>query len=83
MKSRLNITVDEVLMKKAKKYAEKHKTSLSSLIESYFKILTKRANKKNVIDLVEGLPNPSTRVMPIKKNLKLDFYKSQKNRYGF
>ncbi|MGN6491901.1 MAG: DUF6364 family protein [Agriterribacter sp.] len=83
MKSRLNITVDEILMEQAKRYAEKHKTSLSKLIENYFRNLIRPTNKKNVIDLIESLPRPSSKVTNNKENLKEHFFKAQKSKYGF
>ncbi|MGN6439386.1 MAG: DUF6364 family protein [Agriterribacter sp.] len=83
MKSRLNITVDEILMEQAKRYAEKHKTSLSKLIENYFKNLIRPTNKKNVIDLIESLPKPSSRVTNNKENLKEHYFKAKKSKYGF
>lgn len=55
MKGRLNITVDEKLLKGVKRYAERHNTSISRLVEEYFKRIT-RPGRKNIIDLVESLP---------------------------
>ena len=80
MKKRLNITVDQVLMEQAKRYAARHKTSLSQMVEKYFKSLTRPAHKKNVIDLLNELPKPKVKV---EGDLKKRYYESQKNKYGF
>jgi hypothetical protein len=55
MKSRLNLTIDDSLLKRIKLYAEKRQISLSELVESYFKNITKLRQKENFIDLVEKL----------------------------
>ena len=41
MKKRLNLTVEEKLLEKIKKYAELQNTSLSSLVEEHFEALIK------------------------------------------
>ena len=80
MKSRLNITVDEELLNKAKSYAEQHQTSLSKLVETYLECLTKKPSKENVIELVRKLKKPA---LPPDTNLKKQYYEEQKNKYGF
>lgn len=40
MESKLTLSIDKELIKKAKKYAKTQKTSLSDLVESYFRILS-------------------------------------------
>ena len=60
MKSKLNITVDKVLVEQAKRYAARNNSSLSQLIEIYFKSLTRPARKKTVIDLLRELPKPKS-----------------------
>ncbi|HET7898029.1 MAG TPA: DUF6364 family protein [Flavisolibacter sp.] len=54
MKSRLNITVEEGLLNRAKIYAEQHQTSLSQLIETYLERLTNKPPKENVVTLVRN-----------------------------
>ncbi len=73
MKTRLNLTIDEALLKKVMLYAVKNETSLSELVENYFMMLTKP--KKNIIDLIESLDAPTK----ITKNADLKdlFYKEQ------
>jgi hypothetical protein len=80
MKNRLNITMDEVLVEQARRYADRHSTSLSQLVEQYFKSLIRPTQRKNIIQLVEELPKPA---------VKLDgdpeeaYYGGQKKKYGF
>lgn len=83
MKNRLNITVDNVLMEEAKLYAVKHKTSLSQLVEEYFKTLTrsKPAKKENILELLARLPKPKGKV-PEGDVHKL-YYEDNKKKYGF
>jgi hypothetical protein len=80
MKTRLNITIEDDLLNNAKRYAEKNQTSLSQLIEHYFKSLARSAHKKNVIQLIEKLPKPE---IDLPKDLKESYYQNQKEKYGF
>ncbi len=80
MKNRLNITVDDLLMQQAKRYAAKHQTSVSQLVEQYFKNLTRPTRSKNIIQLVERLPKPS---IDTNTNLKEGYYNDQLKKYGF
>ena len=78
MKSRLNITIDEKLLTGAKRYADRHHTSLSQLVEGYFKKIA-RPGRKNIIDLIESLPRSTNAVQDLKK----EYYEGQKKKYGF
>lgn len=80
MKNRLNITIDDTLVEQAKRYAAKHQTSLSQLVEQYFKSLTRPARKKNILDLVSELPAPK---LKIAGDLKVNYFEKQKKKYGF
>ena len=80
MKNRLNITVEEDLLNKAKKYAEEHHTSLSQLIGHYLKMLTRKPPRKNILDLVKGLEKPK---MDPQADLKKQYFEEQKSKYGF
>lgn len=80
MKNRLNITIDEALLEEAKKYANKQQTSLSQLVEDYFKKLAS-PRRKNILDLMEEMPKPK-RNLP-QGELKNLYYESRKNKYGF
>lgn len=80
MKNRLNLTVDDVLMKRAKLYAAKHQTSVSQLVEQYLKKLTRPSSNENVIQLVERLPKTTVEK---NTNLKEAYYEDQQKKYGF
>jgi len=79
MKSKLNITIDEKLLTGAKRFASRHQTSLSQLVEAYFRRITS-PNRSNIIDLIESLPKPGS---DSQGDLKKKYYEDQKNKYGF
>jgi len=80
MKNKLNITVDDTLIEQAKRYAARHQTSLSQLVEQYFKSLVRPARKKNILELLKELPKPK---ISIEGDLKKNYYDQQKKKYGF
>jgi hypothetical protein len=80
VKSRLNITIDERLLTGAKRYADRHRTSLSQLVEGYFKKIARPGSKKNIIDLIESLPKAS---IDSGEDLKRQYFEGQKKKYGF
>ncbi len=79
MKSRLNITIDEKLLTGAKRYANRHRTSISQLVEEYFKRIM-GPGRKNIIDLIESLPKSH---IDSGENLKKKYFEDQKKKYGF
>ena len=80
MKNRLNITVDDSLVDRAKQYAAQHHTSLSQLVEDYFRELTRLPQRKNVRDLLKELPRPD---LSDGTAIKSHYYESRKKKYGF
>ena len=80
MKSRLNLTIENSLLEDVKSYAVKNKRSVSDLVESYFKKVTRPSKRKNIIDLVEKLEKST-----IDKNADLKdlYYKENAKKYGF
>jgi len=80
MKSRLNLTIENSLLEDVKSYAVKQKRSVSDLVESYFKKVTRPLKRKNIIDLVEKLEKPS---INDKADLKDLYYKENAKKYGF
>jgi hypothetical protein len=83
MKSRLNITVDEKLVEKAKRYAEDHDTSLSQLVEEYLETLVRKPKKKeNIVDFMAKLPKPKKQI-ELPENLYAAYYESRRKKYGF
>ena len=55
MKERLNLTIDGALLEAMKTYAASKEMSVSDLVESYFRSVTKPVQRNNILDLVEGL----------------------------
>lgn len=45
MNTKLTLTIEQSIIEKAKKYAQKRERSLSDLIENYLKVLTNEASK--------------------------------------
>jgi hypothetical protein len=82
MKERLNLTIDGELLDAMKAYAASKEMSVSELVESYFRSVTKRAQGRNILDLVDGLERP----VPgghTDGDLREVFYKGQEKKYGF
>jgi len=80
MKKRLNITVDGALMEQAKRYAAKNNSSLSQMVEVYFKSLTRPTRKKNAIEVLKTLPKPK---QTVNGDLKEQYFDKEKKKYGF
>lgn len=81
MKTRLNLTIDDGLLNNMKIHAQKQGTSISELVENYFREITKpKKKKKNIIQLVEDLKTPS---ISTQADLKELFYKEQSSKHGF
>jgi hypothetical protein len=76
MKSRLNLTIEESLLKSMKIYAEKQHTSVSDLVENYFKQVIKPSKRESFVDMVEKL-EPSN--IDPKVDLKEQYYLNKKN----
>jgi hypothetical protein len=59
MKARINLTVEEEVLKKAKYYAEEHNTSVSEMVETYLKSITdEKREKKSLIEATRSLNRP-------------------------
>lgn len=81
MKNRVNITIDDKLVLEAKRFAARKNISLSQLIENYLKgLTTKKSSKKNVLELLNELPNPK---METEKSSVDSYYEERKGKYGF
>jgi len=57
MKTRLNLTIEENLLDSIKKYALSKHTSISDLVEEYFKSIT-RGKRRNILTEVDSLKKP-------------------------
>jgi len=80
LKNRLNITVDDALLEQAKRYAAKHRTSLSRIIEEYFRNLVRPARKKNILQLLSELPKAKAKT---EGDGRKSYYEGRKAKYGF
>ncbi len=82
MKTRLNITIEESLLDKVKAYAAKENSSVSRLVEDYFKTITKKRKRKSLLDIIDELPKPKVN-LPKDFNFKEEYYKQRAKKYGF
>jgi hypothetical protein len=78
MKSRLNLTIEDGLLKRMKRYAEKQHTSVSDLVENYFKQVVKPVKRESFMDMVEKL-EPFD--IDTKADLKELYYQDKKHGY--
>lgn len=74
MKARVNLTIDEHLLDVIKSYALSKHTSVSELVENYFKTIVKPERKSNILDLIEGLPRPN---IDNELDLKKEYYEAK------
>lgn len=58
MKERLNLTIDGALLEAMKTYAASKQMSVSELVESYFRQVTKPVQRENILDMVDRLEAP-------------------------
>jgi len=79
MKTRLNVSIDKAVLKRVKTYTERHKISISELVEGYLEGLSKTVEEQNILDLVDKLEPPDLNVTG---DLKQRFYEDQGRKYG-
>lgn len=82
MKTRLNLTIEEDLLKKIKAYADKNDESISNLVEEYFETLVKKPKKKSLLELIEELPDSKIK-FPQNFDFKKEYFKDRAKKYGF
>jgi hypothetical protein len=58
MKERLNLTIDGSLLEAMKVYAAGKGMSVSELVESYFRQVTRPVERQNILDMVDRLEAP-------------------------
>ena len=80
MKARLNLIIDESLLEKIKSYAASRKSSVSELVENYFRTFVHMPQRKSIVDLIEGLPKHD---LPIEGDLKKQYMEQNASKYGF
>lgn len=66
VKERLNLTIDGALLEAMKAYAASKEMSVSELVESYFRSVTKPVERDNILDLVDRL-GPAGEVKVVKE----------------
>ena len=76
MKSRLNLTIDQSLLKSTKVYAKKNHISISELTEGFYKTIIQLKKTENIIDLMERLGKPKVH---IQGDLKELYYQDPKH----
>jgi len=82
MKTRLNITIEQSILEKAKVYALKKQVSISGLIEDYLETVVRaKSRRRNIVDMVDKLhPDPHIVSQSYSKD---SFYEDQKEKHGF
>ena len=81
MKARLNLTIDAELLEKVKQYAAGKHSSVSELVEDYFRSTLRPAVPgRSIINLIESLPQPE--IAP-EGDLSKRYFEENASRYGF
>lgn len=80
MKERLNLTIDGELLTAMKVYAARKEMSVSELVESFFRSVTKPVERKNIVELMRELRKP---VNSYEGDLEELYYKERAAKYGF
>ena len=78
MKARLNLTIDQSLLEDVKQYATLKNTSVSELVEEYFKVII-QPKKKSFVELIKELPKPK---IDEHFDWKEEYYKDKMKKYG-
>lgn len=82
MKAKINLSIDEKLVYKIKAYAEEKHTSVSELVEEYFRSKVEKPVKKNsLMELVKSLPKINL-PYPDDVDLKKQYYEEKAEKYG-
>jgi hypothetical protein len=80
MKERLNLTIDGALLEGMKAYAASKEMSVSELVESYFRAVTRPVKRRNILDLVDELEKPADVLVDVSFGSTLE---DNKSTYGF
>jgi len=80
MKTRVNLTIEQDILSKAKKYASEIGVSVSELVENYLKNVSKKTDTESLIDFIDRLEVPK-----IDENIdfKKQYYEDRAEKYGF
>ena len=57
MNTKLTLSLNAQVIEEAKKYAARKQTSISAMVENYFRSLTSRKKKRYVADELAGIMN--------------------------
>lgn len=80
MKTRLNLTIDEATLEAIKEYAARKETSVSEMVEAYFRKITHATpRRKSILSLVDKLNKPT---IDPKADLKDLYYQEQAKHHG-
>ena len=79
MKSWLNITIEESVLRSVKYLAEEQNTSVSELVENYFKTIIKPKKTSSLSQIIKSLPKP---ILKKDFNWKEEYYQAKKKKYG-
>ncbi len=79
MKTRVNLTIEDDVLKNTKLYAEEKGTSVSELAENYFKSIIDHPKRSNIFDLIEKLPPAN---IDTKGDLIDLYYQDKATKYG-
>ena len=60
MKARVNLTIEQDILTKAKKYASEVGSSVSELVENYLLNISKTADGQSLVDYIDNLKVPET-----------------------
>lgn len=74
MKARLNITIEQGILEDIKKYSNRNNVSISELVERYFQNIVNKPKKKNLLEKIKNLPNPS---IPLPADYKNGYYEEK------
>lgn len=86
MKKKLNITIEENLLKKIKAYAESKDRSVSDLVQEHFETLIKpRPTLQNGMNLVEYMKSlPKSKIeFPEGMDWKDEYYRAKAKKWGY
>lgn len=80
MKARVNLTIEQDILSKAKKYASEIGVSVSELVENYLKNVSKKTDTESLINFIDRLEVPK-----IDENIdfKKQYYEDKAEKYGF
>lgn len=82
MTVKLNLTIDEAVVKRAKRFAKQHNTSVSKLVEEYLEKSTKSTNQnggKSFVEKYAGILNGKLSEKEVEK-IKVE---RVKKKYGY